>query len=85
MQTYNYKDVFAECLEYFNGDDLAASVCINKYLLTTKDGKYLEKSPKDMHKRLAKEFARIESKYPMVLNTLFHKAAQCLALVTMNN
>jgi ribonucleoside-diphosphate reductase alpha chain len=51
-------------IEYFNGDDLAASVYLGKYALTTPDGDILEPTPDDMHRRLAKEFARIEQKYP---------------------
>lgn len=60
---YNEKEVFDASLEYFNGDELAASTFLNKYALKNKDGEYLEKTPEDMHRRLAKEFYRIESKY----------------------
>lgn len=59
---YDYSEVFEECLKYFNGDELAANVFISKYALKEGD-KYLEKTPDDMHKRLAKEFARIEYGY----------------------
>lgn len=51
-------------LEYFGGDDLATNVWMTKYALRDQEGTYLEKTPDDMHKRLAKEFARIEKKYP---------------------
>lgn len=51
-------------LNYFNGDTLAADVFINKYALKDSFGNIYEATPKQMHKRLAKEFARIESKYP---------------------
>lgn len=51
-------------LSYFNGDELATSVWLTKYALRNKEGKLLEKTPVDMHHRLAKEFARIELKYP---------------------
>ena len=61
---YSHEEVYKESLEYFNGDELAASVFVNKYALQDKEGNYLEKSPEDMHKRMAKELARIESKYP---------------------
>ena len=44
-------------LNYFNGDELAANVWLSKY---AQEG---EETPDDMHKRLAKEFARIEDKY----------------------
>lgn len=46
-----------ELLNYFNGDELASDVWLSKYAI---DG---ERTPDDMHKRLAKEFYRIESKY----------------------
>jgi len=49
---------------YFDGDELAANVFITKYALTDKDGDIHETSPDDMHLRMAKEFARIEKKYP---------------------
>lgn len=48
-------------LEYFNGDELCANVWESKYALRDKDGNLLEKTPDDMHWRLANEFARIES------------------------
>lgn len=57
------KIIYEKTLEYFNGDALAADVWIKKYAL--KDGDdILEESPVDMHKRLSKEIARIEKKYP---------------------
>lgn len=45
-------------LEYFNGEELPASVWRGKYAA---EG---EKTPDDTHKRMAKEFARIEANYP---------------------
>ena len=59
-----YEKAFAESLSYFGGDELAASVFLSKYALTTPDGEILEETPTQMHRRLAKEFARIETKYP---------------------
>ena len=53
-----------ELLRYFDGDLLAAGVWQDKYALKNKKGDILEKTPDDMHHRLAKEFARIEQKYP---------------------
>jgi len=50
--------------EYFSGDDLAASVFVTKYALTDRQGVIKEKTPDDMHHRLAREFYRIESTYP---------------------
>ena len=49
--------------EYFNSDDLATNVFITKYCLKDKGGNFVELNPDDMHKRLAKEFARIESAF----------------------
>lgn len=59
---FNYKEVFDATLEYFNGDDLATKVWIDKYALRDNQDNLLEKTPDDMHRRLAKEFARIEAK-----------------------
>src|ERR1700722_17959 len=64
MQKYTYQEVFDASLNYFNGDDLAAKVFVDKYALQDNDGKYDESTPDDMHKRLSSEFARIEKKYP---------------------
>jgi len=60
---YTYQDVLKASLDYFSGDELAATTWINKYCLKDKVGNYLEKSPEDMHSRMAKEFGRIETNY----------------------
>lgn len=60
---YTYEEVYNASVNYFNGDELAAKVFVDKYALKNNNGEYLELTPKDMHKRLSKEFARIESKY----------------------
>lgn len=60
---YSHEEVYRKSLEYFNGDELAASVFVNKYALQDKEGNYLEKSPDDMHRRMAKELGRIERNY----------------------
>lgn len=52
-----------ELLNYFNGDELAASTWLNKYAKRDKHGNIVEQTPADMHKRMAKEFARIEKYY----------------------
>ena len=65
---YNYDDVYSKTLEYFNGDTLATDVFIKKYCLKDSAGNLYEQSPDDMHHRLAKEFARIENKYPNPLS-----------------
>lgn len=62
-KTYNYQDVLTTSLKYFNNDELAATTWINKYCLKDKNGKYLEKSPDEMHKRMAEQFGRIEERY----------------------
>ena len=58
----------ASSLRYFNGDELAASVWINKYAMKDSFGNLYESSPDDMHNRLAAEYARIESNYPNPLS-----------------
>ena len=65
-KTYTFDEVLKSAVDYFNGDELAATTWINKYALKTPDGKFLEKTPDDMHKRMAREFARVENKYPSV-------------------
>jgi len=60
----DYESVFKQSLEYFKGDTLAAAVFAKKYALTDNSGNILEATPDDMHRRMAKEFARIEKKYP---------------------
>ena len=60
---YTYEEVLSDSLSYFKGDELAATTWINKYALKTSKGKFLEKTPDDMHKRMAREFARIEARY----------------------
>jgi ribonucleoside-diphosphate reductase alpha chain len=60
MHTYN--EVYQETLNYFGGDDLATKVFIDKYALRDNNKQLLEKSPQDMHERIARELARIERK-----------------------
>ena len=69
MKTYTYEEALAESKIYFKGDELAASVWINKYAMKDSQGNIYEKSPAEMHQRLANEFARIESKYPNPLTS----------------
>jgi ribonucleoside-diphosphate reductase alpha chain len=61
-EKFSYGDVFKETLNYYNGDLLAASTVAKKYLLRDKEGNFVEKTPDDMHSRLALEFARVEKK-----------------------
>ena len=60
---YTQQEAFDFALDYFNGDDLAARVWLNKYALKDSDGNIYESTPNDMHRRIAKEIARIEAKY----------------------
>ena len=62
--TYSYEEAFQATLTYFDGDELAARVWVNKYAMKDSFGNIYEKSPADMHHRLAAEMARIERKYP---------------------
>jgi len=59
---YTYEQALQESIQYFNHDELAARVFVDKYALRDSDNNLLEKTPDDMHRRLAKEFARIEAK-----------------------
>ncbi|MBE9492374.1 MAG: adenosylcobalamin-dependent ribonucleoside-diphosphate reductase [Bacteroidetes bacterium] len=63
-QIYTCKEVIEKATEYFKGDTLAASVWTNKYALKDSEGNLFELTPDDMHRRLAREIARIEQKYP---------------------
>lgn len=63
MTTYEKNEIFPEVVDYFDGDELAAGVWIDKYALKNDVGKLLERNPDEMHHRLAREFARIEKKY----------------------
>ncbi len=58
-----FSQAFEKSLSYFSGDELAANVFLTKYALTSKEGEILESTPDDMHRRLAREFSRIESTY----------------------
>ncbi len=63
-KTYTQEEAFQASLDYFKGDDLAARVWVNKYALKDSEGTIYELTPNDMHKRIAKEIARVEQKYP---------------------
>ncbi len=69
MKTYTYEEALEVSKKYFKGDELAASVWINKYAMKDSFGNIFENSPEQMHRRLADEFARIESKYPNPLTS----------------
>ena len=68
LKTYTFDEAFKASLDYFTGDELAAKVWVNKYALKDAFGNIYEKSPVDMHHRLASEIARVEKKYPNPLS-----------------
>ena len=59
MNTFTNDEALKKSLEYFNNDELAASVFVSKYALRNPRGELLECTPSDMHLRIAREFARI--------------------------
>ena len=63
-EKFSFEDAYEASVKYFKGDELAARVWATKYALKDSDGNYYEKSPEDMHHRIASEIARIENTYP---------------------
>ncbi|MGZ2370974.1 adenosylcobalamin-dependent ribonucleoside-diphosphate reductase [Ancylomarina sp. YFZ004] len=63
QQTFDSNDAYQASLEYFRGDELAARVWLNKYALKDSFGNIYERTPDDMHRRIASEIARVEQKY----------------------
>ena len=72
-KTYSHDEAIEASLKYFKGDELAARVWVNKYAMKDSFGNIFEKSPEDMHWRIANEIARIEKKYanPMSAEQIF--------------
>ena len=72
-KAYTFDEAYKASLGYFSGDELAAKVWVSKYALKDSQGVIYEKTPEDMHWRLAKEVARIEKKYdnPLSEQVLF--------------
>lgn len=72
-KSYAFEEAYEEALKYFAGDELAARVWVNKYSMKDSLGNIYEKSPEDMHWRIANEIARIEKKYknPMSAREIF--------------
>jgi ribonucleoside-diphosphate reductase alpha chain len=68
QKSFSFDEAFKASLDYFNGDELAAKVFVNKYALKDGFGKIYEKTPEDMHRRLTAEIARVEAKYPNPLS-----------------
>jgi len=67
-KTYTYDEAYKASLQYFNGDELAARVWVNKYAVKDSFGNIYEQSPEDMHWRIANELARMEKKYPNAMD-----------------
>lgn len=63
QRVYTFDEAYNAALDYFNGDELAAKVWVNKYALKDAAGNIYEESPEDMHWRLANEIGRVEAKY----------------------
>ena len=72
-QTFTYEEAYEASLNYFDGDQLAARVWVNKYAMKDSYGNIYEKTPADMHWRIANEIARVEQKYsnPMSAQEVF--------------
>jgi len=72
-QTFTYEEAYEASLNYFDGDQLAARVWVNKYAMKDSFGNIYEKTPADMHWRIANEIARVEQKYqnPMSAQEVF--------------
>jgi ribonucleoside-diphosphate reductase alpha chain len=64
VESYTFDEALEASLDYFGGDDLAARTFISKYALKSPEGEFKEKTPAQMHRRLAREFAKIEAQYP---------------------
>jgi len=61
-------------VEYFDDDELASKAFVDKYAMRDNDLNLVEKTPYDMHVRIATEFARIEKKKfkdPMTFDEIF--------------
>jgi len=71
---HSQEEVLKATSSYFKGDDLAAQVWLNKYALKDSEGNIYELTPDDMHRRIAKEIARVEQQYsnPLSENEIFN-------------
>ena len=68
LKNYSNEEAFEASLKYFQGDELAARVWVNKYALKDSYGNLFELTPDDLHHRLSSEIARVEKKYPNPLS-----------------
>lgn len=78
-QTFTKKEVTKACREYFNGDELAADVVRDKYLMRQPGGDWLEKTPDDKHKRLSREFHKNRQKYKGLKEALSKEKKEALS------
>src|SRR3546814_1769472 len=62
-EVFTSAEVKQAAMEYFGGDELAATTWMNKYAVKNEQGRFIEKTPVDMHQRMAVEFARKEQKF----------------------
>lgn len=79
---YSFEEAYQASLAYFGGDELAARVWVNKYALKDSFGNIFEKSPADMHWRIANEVARIENKYKIRL--VPRKCSNCSTILSIS-
>ena len=68
IPTYSYDEAYEASLDYFKGDQLAARVWVTKYALKDSFGHIYEKTPDDMHHRIARAIAEVEATYPKPLS-----------------
>lgn len=68
VKTYTFDEAYEASVKYFKGDEMAAKVWVSKYAIKDSFGAIYELNPDDMHRRIAKELARIERKYPNPMN-----------------
>jgi ribonucleoside-diphosphate reductase alpha chain len=74
VKIYTYNEAYVTALSYFDNNEMAAKVWIDKYALRDNDKNILEKSPEQTHWRMANEFARIEKtkfKNPLSAEEIF--------------
>ena len=64
LKKYTYEEALKSSVDYFKGDELAAQVWLNKYALKDSFGNIYELNPDHMHRRMAREIARVEARYP---------------------
>lgn len=66
----SYNNTYTSCMGYFGGDELATTTWMNKYAMKNENGEFLEINPDDMHKRMSKEFSKVENKYKELIPNL---------------